>query len=396
MNILKPDYFDQFACIGGDCPNTCCAGWGDITIDEESLTKYNKVQGPFRERLQENIDQKKKQFRLKEHACPFLDEEHLCEIYKELGEQSMCYTCRAYPRTRDDYKELVQLNLTISCPEVARLLLEHKETITFQYFEQDTLDCKPTVVVPKIQQKLFDAYFETQGVAIDLMQKKDISLSKRLLTTMFYIKNIQKTLDRNMLGETVKMNQQYSNPEYINAIVSQMDTIKIEPLLYIDLVFLLLNSDICTKMLSQIALNNDEYNNIYKKYIFNKSRDHLKEVIETYEPEFEDYMRERTHEYENYFVYMIYETYMKTIKEKNVLKANVMNNIGFVLIKVIGLFAWIENGKSLTTKDNALIMSSYDKAIIHGKQVYEDTFRKISSAKYSQMSYQAALIRTTL
>lgn len=43
MRYIKPGYYDDFVCIAGACPATCCAGW-QIVIDEESLQTYGNVQ----------------------------------------------------------------------------------------------------------------------------------------------------------------------------------------------------------------------------------------------------------------------------------------------------------------------------------------------------------------
>ena len=40
MEITRPDYYKEFSCIAGACPDTCCAGW-QIVIDDKSLKKYN-------------------------------------------------------------------------------------------------------------------------------------------------------------------------------------------------------------------------------------------------------------------------------------------------------------------------------------------------------------------
>ena len=39
MQYIIPHYYKKFVCIGGDCPDTCCAGW-QIMID------------PFAEKIQ--------------------------------------------------------------------------------------------------------------------------------------------------------------------------------------------------------------------------------------------------------------------------------------------------------------------------------------------------------
>ena len=34
MEITRPDYYKEFSCIAGACPDTCCAGW-QIVIDDK-------------------------------------------------------------------------------------------------------------------------------------------------------------------------------------------------------------------------------------------------------------------------------------------------------------------------------------------------------------------------
>ncbi len=44
MLYTIPDYYNEFSCIAGDCPDTCCAGW-QIVIDEKSQKKYKNIRG---------------------------------------------------------------------------------------------------------------------------------------------------------------------------------------------------------------------------------------------------------------------------------------------------------------------------------------------------------------
>ena len=55
MRYLKPDFYDEFSCLAGACPKTCCAGW-QIVIDETSLDKYEGLSGPFGNRIRNSID----------------------------------------------------------------------------------------------------------------------------------------------------------------------------------------------------------------------------------------------------------------------------------------------------------------------------------------------------
>ena len=50
MQYIIPHYYKKFVCIGGDCPDTCCAGW-QIMIDPASLKKYRQTKGRLGSRL---------------------------------------------------------------------------------------------------------------------------------------------------------------------------------------------------------------------------------------------------------------------------------------------------------------------------------------------------------
>ena len=93
MQYTIPDYYDDFSCIGGACPDTCCAGW-QIVIDENSLEQYKSVEGPFGNRLKNEIDWKEKVFLQYQGDCCFLNEDKLCDIYAEIGKDKLCKTCR--------------------------------------------------------------------------------------------------------------------------------------------------------------------------------------------------------------------------------------------------------------------------------------------------------------
>ena len=42
MEYVYPDYYRQFTCIGGECPDTCCAGW-EIVIDDKPLKSIRNI-----------------------------------------------------------------------------------------------------------------------------------------------------------------------------------------------------------------------------------------------------------------------------------------------------------------------------------------------------------------
>ena len=123
MKIRVPSYFKDFKCIASACEDTCCAGWG-IVIDEETYNTYQNIESGFGEKVRSKIVEEDGEnvFVLNGENCPFLNENNLCEIYKELGEKSLCYTCRQYPRYMEEFFDLREMGISLSCPEAARII----------------------------------------------------------------------------------------------------------------------------------------------------------------------------------------------------------------------------------------------------------------------------------
>ena len=137
MLYVRPDYYDKFKCVADRCEATCCAGW-QIVIGEEALCRYKSESGEYGEVLRERIDFAEGVFVQDCHKrCAFLKENNLCEMYEQLSEDSLCFTCANYPRHIEEFENLREITLTVSCPEVAGILLEQKEPVKFSEEELD-------------------------------------------------------------------------------------------------------------------------------------------------------------------------------------------------------------------------------------------------------------------
>ena len=133
MKIIKPDYYDEFMCIAGECPFNCCHDW-KITVDKDTKKKWHSLAINTNNVLEEDSDS----IRLKPNGdCPFLDENRLCLIVKEYGERAISHTCHTFPRESHGFKERIELSLTVGCP-VALDLLWSKEN--FSLIEESSCD----------------------------------------------------------------------------------------------------------------------------------------------------------------------------------------------------------------------------------------------------------------
>ena len=194
MQITRPDYYKEFSCIAGACPDTCCAGW-QIVIDEKSLKKYQRLKGPFRNRLHNDINWKEHVFRQYNRRCAFLNDDNLCDIYSEAGKRMLCDTCRKYPRHIEEFEGLREYSLSLSCPEAARILLCKKEKTHFQ-----------TAHVPSEEENyedfdylLFTALEDTRDYLLEVIQNRQIPMRLRMWKLLAAASDFQLCLDRNEL-----------------------------------------------------------------------------------------------------------------------------------------------------------------------------------------------------
>ena len=176
MRYRQPDYYDEFSCIGAVCPATCCAGW-QIMIDEESLDRYSQVKGDFGLRLLDSIDWYQGCFRQQEGRCSFLNKDNLCDLYQELGKGALCRTCTAYPRHTEEFEELRELSLSLSCPVAAALILGHTEQTIFLEREDEAVEQED---FQDFDALLFGALEEAREYLLRLVGDRSISLEKRM------------------------------------------------------------------------------------------------------------------------------------------------------------------------------------------------------------------------
>ncbi len=124
MKRWKPDYFDNFRCIAGSCPDSCCREWG-VQVDADAARYYRTLPGELGDRLRQVLTQEDGEtvMTIENGRCPMWRSDGLCRIQAELGEEALCTVCREFPRLRHDYGDFLELGLELSCPEAARLIL---------------------------------------------------------------------------------------------------------------------------------------------------------------------------------------------------------------------------------------------------------------------------------
>ncbi len=186
-----PKYFKEFRCIASKCEATCCSGW-QIVIDDESLDVYKTLKDDYREELLNGILVDESVFKQRVNRdCHFLNRDKLCNIYKSLGEEYLCFTCKNYPRHIEEFEEVNEVSLAISCPVVTELILNLKEKVTFYEVEEEWVQ----VPFEEFDFMFFDILLEVRSVIFSVVQDRSIEFYKRILLTERLVKVVQEKIE---------------------------------------------------------------------------------------------------------------------------------------------------------------------------------------------------------
>ena len=111
----------KFRCLGSECPDTCCKGWG-MQLTKETVALY-ETKAP---QLLSAVDSGEAEFIMKRDAstdyCVKFDA-GLCAIHRDYGEEFLGDACHFYPRITRALGDTVVTTAAISCPEAARLMV---------------------------------------------------------------------------------------------------------------------------------------------------------------------------------------------------------------------------------------------------------------------------------
>ena len=216
MLIVYPDYYEDFSCAAGDCEDTCCAGW-EIVIDPKSFKKYHESNA-LKRRLLRDIKWRKGTFRqCKDGRCAFLREDGLCDLYRKLGADSLCRTCRTYPRHTEEFENVREITLSISCPVVARMLMERTEPVHF--LEKDT---GREESYEDFDYFLFSCLTDARSVMLQILQNRELAIDERLLLVLGIAHDLEVRYRQGRLGEYDEVLARAQSPRGLEMVRKQL------------------------------------------------------------------------------------------------------------------------------------------------------------------------------
>lgn len=356
MKIRVPEYFKDFKCISSECEDTCCAGWG-IVIDDETYKKYQKVEGHFGERLRNEIvhDAGENIFVLKGNNCPFLDENKLCDIYKNVGEDALCYTCKQYPRYTEEFGSLREVGISLSCPEAARIILRDSKKASFELNEND----EEVNRYNDINAKLYLELMQCRKIILDIIQDREIDLNIRVAIILYFTKEIQEKIDENDISDIRFVREKYIDRNFIKDVIITLEQYNNKEN------YKYYNMKECFnvfKGLKHITPNDPLGLDDAIRYFWQSEDD--KEVYLFKHKAFNEYYEEKMYKFEHILVYFIFRYLMKAVFDYDVSAKIKTAIVSYLMIKELCVVRFTEEGE-LTDMDIVDISHMYSKDIEH-------------------------------
>lgn len=341
-----PDYYKEFSCIADKCEATCCAGW-QIVVDEESLKRYKRVTGEFKQRIQDGVDFKEGVFYQKAgKRCAFLNEQNLCDMYTALGEESFCETCRRYPRHIEEFENVREFTLSASCPEAARILLAQKAPVQFYDVEVEAEEEEFDDFNPMVYEKLLEA----RGEMLRLLQNRSVSIKERATALWDFIEAFQGEMDEGTLfaDEAIYERLVPRNPE-----TSYEEAKALFALLY-NLEFL---ADDWEKTLLET-----------ERVLYGAGEAKYTEIKE----KFTNWKTENFSDWdimcEQLLVYFIYTYFCGAVYDEYVASKVKMSVCSVFYTEELAMAHWVKNGEALTLPELTRIVYRYSRELEHSDE----------------------------
>ena len=353
MEYTYPEYLYDFQCEASACSDTCCEGWG-IAIDSVSLKKYRKYPGFFGNRLRNSIDWEKEAFEQYNGRCAFLNEDNLCDIYKEAGEDMLCKTCTRYPRHYEEYENLREISLSLSCPAAVKLILGEKKTAFLNEYRET-----PEEEYEQFDFFLFTKLNEIRDYYYEVIQNRELSVEFRMALLLATAHDLQERVRREQLHEVDDLLKRYRRPTFLKTAEKKFAEFRNHGE----------ERRVRRRKLWQKLYRLEVLRPGWREYLKRQERRLYEELsLEAYGEagaEFAEYYKDREYEYEQLLMYYVFCNLCGAVYDGDLFSKIKLAVVNTLLIREINLAAWLERGKELSFADQVELTHRYARETEH-------------------------------
>lgn len=399
IKFKYPDYLDEFKCIGGDCTDSCCQGW-DIEIDKASFKSYFKTDNKemkkrFQKCLYNNeymsdstVDYGKVKLKEK-RRCEFLNENDLCDIFINMGENYLSNVCTCYPRILNKIDNFYEMTLDVACPTAAEIILSKEEGINFK---GDKRDFNKYIIAGNINtkakehEKTLVKYFkEIREKSILIVKDRKYTISERLYILGVFLETLEEKSNNDVLSFINNFNEEDALRDYqLNSTNYLLQTAFLKDLLDRMDVFNEIDSEgfkEYTKVLID-GLKLDNIKNIGSNSDF---------YINSYESYVDNIINKNSFIFENYLVNFMYNNLFPFSENEYVFHGYIMLVIRYSLIRFY--LVGIHNVKKDDSREGIIkVIQKFSKAVEHHYTFLSETLEYVVNSEFDNMEFINSII----
>lgn len=199
MKLYYPDFYPEFRCLAGSCPDSCCRQGWQIVLDDAHRDLYASLPGELGQKVRGALTKNEDGetvLRMEDGVCTLLRQDGLCPIAAALGEDGLCHICHTHPRFIEEYGGTREYHLSLSCPEAARLSLEREVPIRFlTEITEEEVTC-PNEIDPDEYMTLLSL----RETALSIVQDRSLGIFDRMALLLQLARRIQPLMDEGRYG----------------------------------------------------------------------------------------------------------------------------------------------------------------------------------------------------
>lgn len=205
MRALKFDIYNEFSCLGPECPDCCCRDW-KIDFTKREYLDYKKLEcSPELRTLLDSALKRTKSGNELRYAemvfredgfCPMLGKDGLCMLQKEKGESVMSFVCGNFPRNWGKVgMDTAFFALSPTCCHVIDLLIKHPEglALTEEEYDGENRWINKNLWSGDILPSTAETYpyiWSIKTAQLDILQNRDFTIAERLLILGYYTRKV--------------------------------------------------------------------------------------------------------------------------------------------------------------------------------------------------------------
>lgn len=405
--VLAPDYLREFHCLGNACEDNCCVGYWKIFVDKGTWLKYRKLPpSPLKKLMEKRIVRNRKQSNDEnyskinfqgEYQCPFLNQERLCRIQLEHGEQYLCNVCRTYPRYANRVGGKLEITMTLSCPEAARIALLKKDGMRFAEMEIDA--DTPLLINSRLSNEVLKNtggkyFYGLRNFTVDCLQAREYELWQRLMILGLFYQTIQGYCDNKTIDEIPEAIEKYRKMVAAGMFRDMFDAIPTATVVQRKILKLLVDERLTT-----LVFDKQYMDCLIKVFLgLNYFNDSTEEQLEAayriaYEEDYKSFEEQYGYILENHLVNYVFEYLFPLGGEIRIFDNYVKMILNYSLLKIHLLGTVRYYGSALDVSHIIGVIQRFVKVTEHDLKYIQRIFQLIKDSQMDTMPYLAILIK---